>query len=118
MGESGPSCGWRGLGSEEAVDPCFSTWASEDSNLNTNDLALSHAPALNGMNGMQFGSPGRIRTYKDFAPTPPEPACLSWQFAACRRAADLLSSVISSFHLNHFAHPAWSRQLQQAWGAA
>jgi len=36
---------------------CFSTWASEDSNLKTNDLTLPHIRAPNGMNAMQFGSP-------------------------------------------------------------
>jgi hypothetical protein len=35
----------------------FHAWASEDSNLNTNDLALSDAGALSGMNAMRFGSP-------------------------------------------------------------
>ena len=36
---------------------CFFSRASEDSNLNTNDLALPHLRAPNGMNAMQFGSP-------------------------------------------------------------
>jgi hypothetical protein len=38
----------------------FHAWASEDSNLNTNDLALSDAGALSGMNAMRFGSPENV----------------------------------------------------------
>jgi hypothetical protein len=41
--------GWLGEpGSEEALDPVFFPKASEDSNLNTNDLALPHIRAPNG----------------------------------------------------------------------
>src|SRR5271166_2415388 len=50
----------RSAGTLETV---FFLKASEDSNLNTNGLALSHVRAVNEMNAMRFGSSGRTRTY-------------------------------------------------------
>ena len=53
---------------EEVCDPCFPTLASEGSNLNTNDFAISQGLALNGMNAMRIGSPVWTR----FEPMRPE----------------------------------------------
>lgn len=45
----------------DARNPDALHMGSEDSNLNASDLALSRIRALNGINAMRIGSPGRIR---------------------------------------------------------